>query len=124
MRRFVTLDEVRAETLECDHGGFGIIEFRRLLKAFDFQTPVDFVDYTVIPPGSTIGAHKHVGNEEIYFIVEGRPWINVDGDGRRLEPRGIAVVRSGQTHQLVNDTNDRVAIFVVQVRLADPEKGL
>src|SRR5207302_10575143 len=44
----------------------------RLLTASDFTAPIDFVDFTVIPPGSTIGAHQHEGNEEIYFIAAGR----------------------------------------------------
>ena len=116
MRSFVALEEIEGQMLERNHGGTGPIEFRRLLKQADFQTSVDFVDYTVIPPGSTIGRHTHAGNEEIYFIVAGRPSVTVNGNERRLEPGSIAVVRSGQTHELVNDTTSDVAIFVIQVR--------
>src|SRR5262249_20840402 len=106
MRSFVCLEEVDARTLESNHGGKGPIEFRRLLNRFDFETLIDFVDYTVIPPGSTIGRHAHTANEEIYFIVAGKPRVNVNGQERRLQHGSIAVVRSDQTHQLINDTND------------------
>ena len=116
MRPFVSLEEVDARTLEGNHGGKGPIEFRRLLNGSDFESLIDFVDYTVIPPGSTIGTHEHTANEEIYFIVTGKPRVNVNGQERRLECGSIAVVRSGQTHQLINDTNENVAIFVIQVR--------
>jgi mannose-6-phosphate isomerase-like protein (cupin superfamily) len=116
MRHFVSIEEVNPQTLKGNHGGMGPIEFRRLLAQSDFETHIDFVDYTVIPPGSTIGLHEHNGNEEIYFIVTGKPRISVNGQERRLERGSIAVVRSGQTHQLVNDTNENVAIFVIQVR--------
>ena len=102
--------------MERNHGGTGPIEFRRLLTQSDFETPIDFVDYTIIPPGSTIGVHEHNGNEEIYFVVSGKPRINVDGQERRVERGSIAVVRSGQMHRLVNDTDENVAIFVIQVR--------
>jgi mannose-6-phosphate isomerase-like protein (cupin superfamily) len=116
MRDFVSIEEIPAEALECNHGGAGPIEFRRLLTDSDFKTPIDFVDYTIVPPGSTIGAHQHSGNEEVYFIVAGKPLICVDGQERRLERGSLAVVHSGQTHQLMNDTNEHVAIFVIQVR--------
>ena len=116
MRDFVSIEEIRAQALECNHDGTGPIEFRRLLAGSDFETPIDFIDYTVVPPGSSIGAHKHSGNEEIYFIVAGKPLISVNGQERRLERGSIAIVHSGQTHQLVNDTSESVAIFVIQVR--------
>jgi mannose-6-phosphate isomerase-like protein (cupin superfamily) len=92
-----------------------VIEFRRLLTRSDFATPVDFVDFTVIPPGSTIGLHDHHGNEEIYFIVSGQPRVAVNGEEIRLERGSIAVVHSGQAHQLVNDTDENVEMFVIQV---------
>src|SRR5213082_3181787 len=116
MRRFVSIREVDSQTIDGNHGGRGPIEFRRLLTQADFATSVDFVDFTVVPPGSTIGAHEHSGNEEIYFISAGAPRISVDGEERRLEEGSIAVVHSGQTHQLINDTSENVEIFVIQVR--------
>jgi mannose-6-phosphate isomerase-like protein (cupin superfamily) len=100
-----------------DHGGVGSITFRRLLASSQFSSNVDFVDYTVIPPGSTIGRHTHEGNEELYYIASGTPLVNVNGEERRLKRHDVAVVRSGQWHELRNDTADEVEIFVVQVRL-------
>ena len=94
MRDFVCIEEIAAEALECNHDGSGPIEFRRLLTHSDFQTPIDFVDYSIVPPGSTIGAHRHIGNEEIYFIVTGKPLIRVDGQERRLKRGDLAVVLS------------------------------
>ena len=116
MRDCVSMKDVSPRTLHKNHDGIGPIEFRRLLEQADFSTPIDFVDFTIIPPGSTIGMHRHVGNEEIYFIVAGRPLVAVDGNERRLEPGAIAVVRSGQSHGLINDSSDEVKIFVIQVR--------
>ena len=116
MQRFVSLQEVDAQKVERNHGGTGPIEFRRLLTRSDFAAPIDFVDFTVIPPGSTIGIHQHNGNEEIYFIAAGNPLVGVDDQETRLTRGSIAVVRSGQTHHLLNDTGENVEIFVIQVR--------
>lgn len=99
-----------------EHGGHGPIAFRRMLDQQDFNAPVDFVDFTVIPPGSTIGRHRHVGNDEIYYIVSGRPRVCVDDREMRLESGSLTVVHDGGCHELVNDTPEPVEILVIQVR--------
>lgn len=100
-----------------EHGGSGDIFFRRLLEQSSFSAPIDFVDYTVVPPGSVIGRHQHVGNEEMYFVVSGEPHIQVEEETRRFAPGGLSVVRDGQFHSLTNDTDQDVVILVVQVRV-------
>jgi quercetin dioxygenase-like cupin family protein len=100
-----------------EHGGVGPIVFRRLLDASQFASNIEFADYTIVPPGTTIGRHVHEGNEELYYVSSGAPLVNVNGEERRLKRHDVAVVRSGQWHELRNDTMSEVEIFVVQVRL-------
>ena len=100
-----------------EHQGSGDIVFRRLLAAPVFEAPIDFVDYTVVLPGSVIGRHRHTGNEEMYFVVSGEPLVRVDGSETRLRKGSLSVVRNGQSHELVNDTAADVEILVVQVRV-------
>jgi len=116
MRKFVSSSDVAPIQRVAEHGGSGPIVFRRLIDAGEFETDVDFLDLTVIPPGSTIGRHEHQGNEELYFIVNGDPLVRVDGDERRLNRADVAIVRSGGSHELINDSGRDVEIFVVQVR--------
>ena|SRR3974377_2398568 len=113
MKSFADASENPAVLRHGEHGGEGHIWFRRLLSSQDFQSNIDFIDVTIIPPGSTIGQHSHLANEEVYFVSSGSPLINVDGDRRRLKEGGVAVVRSGQWHELVNDTQQDVKIFVI-----------
>lgn len=114
---FVRLADIAATTRTADHGGLGAIAFRRLLTETNFSSAVDFVDLSVIPPASTIGKHQHHDSEEIYFIASGSPLVTVNGDSRRLTRGDVSVVRSGEWHELVNDTSEPVEIFVVQVSL-------
>lgn len=100
-----------------EHGGRGPIRFSRLLASSEFESGLDFVDLTVVPPGSTIGRHRHEGTEELYYIASGSPTIAVNGERRRLHSNDVAVVRDGQWHELVNDTGSDVTIFVVQARI-------
>lgn len=114
---FASINMVDAVERLNNHGGEGPIIFRRIFQACDFKTPVDFVDYTVIPPASTIGRHEHNGNEELYFIVSGSPLVRVNGHTARLLTGSFSVVRSGEWHELVNDTPANVEILVFQVHL-------
>jgi len=117
MKCFAEIQDKPAEVLEANHGGLGPIHFRRLLTELDFLAPVDFVDFTVIPPGSTIGFHEHRGNDELYFIASGAPLMRVGDEHRRLVRGSVSVVHSGESHQLINDTQENVEILVIQVRL-------
>ena len=114
---FVQTKQVVPTAVTGDHGGVGTISFRRLQDAAAFGTAIDFVDFTVIPPASTIGGHVHGANEELYLIAEGSPIVRVGNDSRRLDPGDIAIVRPYESHELLNDTNGFVKIFVVQVAL-------
>lgn len=116
MRKFVSSSDVAPIQRVAEHGGSGPIAFRRLIDSGEFDTNVDFLDLTVIPPGSTIGRHEHHDNEELYFIVNGDPLVRVDGAERRLHRTDVAIVRSGGSHELINDSGHDVEIFVVQVR--------
>jgi len=113
---FVSISNIPVKEIQNDHGGQGPISFRRLLRADAFMSPIDFVDFTVIPPKSEIGFHDHFNNEEIYMIVQGTPLVCLQEKRERLELGSVAIVRSGEGHGLINDTDEDVAIFVIQVR--------
>jgi mannose-6-phosphate isomerase-like protein (cupin superfamily) len=117
MKAFHSLRASEPQSRSAEHGGVGPIEFRRVLDKADFNAPVDFVDYTVIPPGSTIGLHRHEANEELYFIVAGSPLMRVNGEEARLQPGGFAIVHDGGSHELINDSLGNVEILVIQVKV-------
>ncbi|HEY7211967.1 MAG TPA: cupin domain-containing protein [Bryobacteraceae bacterium] len=115
MRRFASVSETPSCERCNEHNGSGPIQFRRILDSAEFESPIDFVDYTRILPGSTIGRHEHHQNEEIYFIAAGTPLMRVSGEEARLQPGSFSVVRSGEWHELINDTESAVEILVIQV---------
>ena len=120
MRHFSGPKEIAAITREREHEGEGPIHFRRLLTKEDFGSPIDFIDLTTIPPGSSIGLHEHHSNEEAYLILAGNPLIEAGSEKRRLAIGDVVVVHSGEAHSLINDTETDVQIFVIQVRLKEP----
>lgn len=53
-----------------DPTGENIIEMRWLIQR-EFGSSLVFFHEVIIPPGKTEGTHRHIGSEELYYIVEG-----------------------------------------------------
>jgi mannose-6-phosphate isomerase-like protein (cupin superfamily) len=95
------------------HGGVGEIRFRRLVE---HSGTCHFVDLAVLPPGASIGRHRHAGDElEFYLILagSGRMWR----DGETFDVRAGDLVRNapGGEHGLENTGDADLTIFVFEV---------
>ena len=100
------------------HGGTGWIGFRRVFDAAMFESPCHFVDYAVLPPGSSIGRHRHGANEEIYLVLEGGGMMHLDGDDFRVGPGSVILNRAGGEHGLRNDGDKPLSLFVVEIGIS------
>ena len=69
--RVVKLQELPLERVVA-HGGDGEILFHRPFEASAFEGPWNFVDYAVLPPGTSIGLHTHESDEELYLVLTRR----------------------------------------------------
>lgn len=99
------------------HGGQGTIGFARPLDGDEFEGPVHFVDYAVLPPGASIGEHTHGRDEEIYLVLEGRGTMTRDGGCFAVQAGDVIVNRAGGRHGLLNDADEPLRLFVVEIGL-------
>ncbi len=105
------------------HGGDGEIDFVRPFAGDDFETHLSFIDYAVIPPGHSIGRHRHGDNEEVYFVVSGTGHMTTNGMEHRVEPGDLIVNRRNWEHGLYNDSEEALTILVWEVAYQDPFTG-
>lgn len=67
-----------------------------------------------LPPGSSIGTHKHEGEYEIYYILQGTAHVMDNDEPKTLEPGSMMICKDGDSHMIENKgTEDVVAIFLV-----------
>lgn len=116
-------------TTDFDETGQNIIEMRWLLQR-EFGSSVVFFHEVIIPPGKTEGTHRHIGSEELYYIVEGEglaymrvgddpntkdfPTVTRDifGIGKReckelpVKPGSVIYTKSGGIHGIRNPYNN------------------
>lgn len=119
--RVMKLDELPLESVVA-HGGEGRIGFHRLFEARDVRGPWNFVDYAVLPPGASIGRHRHGRNEELYLVLEGEGTMQLDGQSFPVRAGHVVLNRPGGEHGLVNTSQAPLRLFVVEVAVpADGE---
>ncbi|HEX6927145.1 MAG TPA: cupin domain-containing protein [Longimicrobiaceae bacterium] len=98
------------------HHGQGEISFRRIVERGEVSGPCNFIDYAVVPPGASIGEHRHRSDEEEFYLIlegEGTMWRNGEefrvrkGDLIRNPPNGL--------HRLENRADRPLRLFVFEL---------
>lgn len=81
------------------------------------------VNLTRLAPGGISALlHGHTRQEEFVYVLEGRPTLVTESGETQLEPGMCAgFVPSGEAHQLVNRTDETVAILEIGDRLSDDQ---
>ena len=79
----------------------------KLLGRFAYQTgeqdAIREIGWLTLPPGASIGLHKHTNNEDVYLIVEGRgTFVGSDGKEVPVSAGDVTIARPGQSHALKN----------------------
>ncbi len=97
------------------HGGEGTIKFRRILEK-EFNAKISFLDYTILPPGTSIGFHQHVHNEEVYIILKGKGLMAVDAEETEVGEGDVILTPSQSSHGLKNHTAHNLEILVFEGR--------
>jgi mannose-6-phosphate isomerase-like protein (cupin superfamily) len=116
MPRIANLNDLPLESVRA-HGGEGTILFHRVLRGAEVAGAWNFVDYAVLPPGSSIGRHTHGDDEELYLVLEGEGTMHLDGRDFHVRPGSVILNDARGTHGLRNDSPAPIRIFVVEVAL-------
>lgn len=105
-------------TQEIAHDGSGYISSVRVAARAELAGSCEFIDYAEVPPGSSIGDHRHSAQEEEYYLVLG-------GAGTmRLEAGTVAVTAgdlirnpAGGLHGLTNTGGEVLRLFIFALTL-------
>ncbi|MDR1298432.1 MAG: cupin domain-containing protein [Deltaproteobacteria bacterium] len=76
------------------------------------------IGWLTLPPGASVGLHKHEDNEDAFIIVSGKG-LFTDSDGTKTEvgEGDVTIARPGDSHALENiGTGDLIFIAVLAKR--------
>ena len=100
------------------HDGGGTVRSRRVASASELSGACNFVDFTRMPPGTSIGEHTHaLDEEEFYLILSGVGRMRLDGTEFAVRAGDLVRNRPGGKHSLINTGEDDLCLFVFEVRV-------
>ena len=72
------------------------------------------ISWTTLPPGASIGVHKHEKNEDAYIVIAGSG-VFIDADGRETPIRAgdVTIARKGESHGMRNTGSEALVILDV-----------
>ena len=76
------------------------------------QCPDIAVGMTILPPGSVSDEHAHIEGE-MFFVLEGNGCISAGDDKITVTPGTAAWSPPGESHQLVNSSDETLKILWV-----------
>lgn len=97
-------------------GGQGPALVRDLLLDPQAKRHCRLYSQITLLPGSSVGIHEHRNESETYFILSGSGLYHDNGTDRRVGPGDATFTGHGQTHGLINDT-DQELVFMALILL-------
>ena len=97
------------------HDGDGECGHCTLFDASAFQTPIGFINYTVLPVGASFGLHTHGNDNEVYVILEGCGLYTADKEEAKVTTGDVLVNRPYGSHSLRNTGDIPLRVLVMEV---------
>jgi mannose-6-phosphate isomerase-like protein (cupin superfamily) len=96
------------------HAGSGRIRTMRVIDAAH-RSGFRFIDLTELPPGTSVGVHRHGDDEEVYVIIRGHGRMLLDGETFDVGPGDVIRNVPGGTHGLANTGSEPLTMVVLDV---------
>lgn len=96
------------------HDGLDHVKVFRAFSAADDGKRMDFLDFVNVPPGATIGLHRHGDNCEWYVIMQGQGKMIFCGEEISVSAGDVLKNPAFGEHALFNDSAEAIALIVFQ----------
>ncbi len=104
----------RYEEKEKLRGGNGIVKYYHVLNEDEFNGHGRMYARLVLPQGSSIGWHQHVGETEPYYILKGEgKFTDNDGTVTQIGPGDCCLIEAGQSHSIENTGSEDLELMAL-----------
>lgn len=95
-------------------GGEGALTFHDFLLADEAFGAGKLFSRTVLPAGSSVGEHRHDGEFEVYYVLEGAVEVLDNGVWTELQRSDMHLCANGESHALRNTgTKDAEVLMLI-----------
>ena len=106
------------------HGGNGDVTALEFFHRGEVGSGFQFFHDTTVPPGASIGLHRHHNNAEIYYLLDGEADFYLDGVRYRMRSGDLGIVQDGHTHKIVNTGDVPLRLIVVEAGADDEAENI
>ena len=92
------------------HSGFAAV---KMDKNNLFESERMFCDVYCLEPGQAQRVHVHAASDKVYYVIDGAPTFEVDGERQEVGPGNAVWAPAGSDHGVTNETNARARLLVV-----------
>lgn len=115
IRNILTLPRAQ----EIAHNGSGYISAVRVAARAELAGSFEFIDYAEVPPGSSIGDHRHSAQEEeFYLVLSGTATMRLEADTVAVTAGDLIRNPAGGLHGLTNTGGEVLRLFIFALTLA------
>lgn len=94
-------------------GGTGSVTVQHVFKPEELTAKSRLCARLLIPPGASIGTHRHDGEDEVYIILKGQGLLD-DGKTRTAVQAGDAILTGkGESHAIANTGSSDLELIAV-----------
>ena len=105
--------EIEGKVASNLRGGIGDVTMFHFLSEQEARGSGRLFAKLVIEPGNSIGAHKHEGEMEAYYILKGKGLVSDNGTEVVLEAGDSHICPDGQGHSLKSVGEDSLELIAV-----------
>ncbi|MGE4318887.1 MAG: cupin domain-containing protein [Deferribacterales bacterium] len=112
----VRAETLSAQTMEKPRGGTGTAVRMAYEAACGYKGEITNMAMMSLNPGSSIGYHQHVGDMELYLMLDGTAKTEDNGTEDVLNAGDLMVTRNGEWHSLVNESDSPVSFLAIIIK--------
>jgi mannose-6-phosphate isomerase-like protein (cupin superfamily) len=95
-------NEMREEHIHELKGGRGTLKLFHMLEKDELSGKGRLCAREIIAPGNSVGFHRHEGDFELYYILEGEGLINDNGFETTIRKGDVVHTGHGESHSIEN----------------------
>jgi mannose-6-phosphate isomerase-like protein (cupin superfamily) len=105
--------ELRVDKKQHEQGGKGTVEIRQICSPEEMRHRARLCGVIHVDPGCSIGLHRHVDEDEYFYVIQGRALVMDGNVPEHLGPGDVHVLRDGESHSLENVGVDPLEVMAV-----------
>jgi len=105
--------DMRTEVKHQLRGGKGCVDFTHILENGELNSSSRLVANLKLDPGSSIGVHEHINEEEIYYVLSGKGILSENGIETEISAGDVALTKNGGSHSIENRSDTALEMLAI-----------